>query len=446
MARPAVWSARVGLALLPVLLVVPSGAPPDAVSQLATDPGVRVDADPETPSAGGPVAGVTQSELQLWIDGLDEFEQVETVADGLGPRFNGLSCAECHSQPAVGGTSPAINPQIAAARAEGATNIVPSFVTLDGPVREARFIRGPDGKPDGGVHTLFTIQGRTDAPGCVAPQDDFAGQLARGNVSFRIPTPVFGAGLMEAIPEAALLANQARFRLLKAALGISGKLNRNGNDGRATVFGWKAQNASLLMFAGEAYNVEQGVTSELFPQERNMTPGCAFVSVPNDITEGSEGVHSNVTLFAAFMRFHAPPTPSPDTPGGAPSIARGRAAFSLIGCALCHTPTLTTGEATSAALATQPVPLFSDLLCHDMGAGLADGITQGACGPREFRTAPLWGIGQRRFFLHDGRTADLVQAIKAHASAGSEATVVTGAFGRLASGAQQDVLNFLRSL
>jgi hypothetical protein len=148
----------------------------------------------------------------------------------------------------------------------------------------------------------------------------------------------------------------------------------------------------------------------------------------------------------------APPTPSPDTPGGAASITSGQGLFRDIGCALCHTPTLHTGNATVEALRQQPVNLFSDLLLHDMGAGLADGITQGEAGPREFRTAPLWGVGQRIFLLHDGRTTDLLAAIQAHQSGSSstndasEANAVIQLFTALPEPQKQDLLNFLRSL
>ena len=150
------------------------------------------------------------------------------------------------------------------------------------------------------------------------------------------------------------------------------------------------------------------------------------------------------------MRMLAPPTPAPDTP----SIVNGRAVFAKIGCALCHTPSFTTGKAIasgsptrpSAALSNQPVNLYSDLLVHHMGENLADGITQGGAGPDEFRSAPLWGVGQRIFFLHDGRTKDLVIAIEAHRSRGSEANAVIERFDRLSIKERQDIINFLRSL
>ena len=151
--------------------------------------------------------------------------------------------------------------------------------------------------------------------------------------------------------------------------------------------------------------------------------------------------------FANFQRFLAPPTPSPITPGGSTSIARGRAQFTSTGCAYCHTPTLrTSNHSAIAALNNVNANLFSDLLVHDMGVGLADGVTQGQAGPRDFRSAPLWGLGQRIFFLHDGRTKNLMEAIQFHQSSGSEANAVINRFNSLSDGARQDLLNFLRSL
>jgi CxxC motif-containing protein (DUF1111 family) len=194
-----------------------------------------------------------------------------------------------------------------------------------------------------------------------------------------------------------------------------------------------------------------GITNELFQSERDQTPECQFASVPNDVQNmDATTVLESVTAienFANFQRFLAPPTPSPSTPGGAASIANGRSLFGSVGCALCHTPALNTGPlATVPALRNKTANLFSDLLVHDMGTGLADGVTQGQAGPREFRTAPLWGLGQRVFFLHDGRTSDLVRAIREHASSGSEANGVVSNFNNLSESRKQDLLNFLRSL
>ena len=431
------------------------------------DPGVRGG----PPSAGGALPGLTSDEAQFFQDGLTRFQDVEVVTggdnNGLGPRFNSNQCSSCHLQPAVGGTSPAANPLIAVAKLNGAKNTLPWFITNNGPIREARFKRNPNGTPDGGVHDLFVITGRTDAAGCNIAQPNFrpagnpiTGQGGNRNIIFRIPTPVFGAGLIEAIPDAVILKNMKADTSTKARLGISGHpnaiisgtANRSANDGTITRFGWKAQNKSLLVFAGEAYNVEMGVTNQLFPQERDETPGCLFNATPEDTlnftANPNTAVLSDIDAFANFMRMLAPPTRAPDTPS-----TNGRAVFIATGCAACHTPSFTTGKIASgspttpsAALSNQTVNLFSDLILHHMGKGLRDGITQGSAEPDEFRTAPLWGVGQRIFFLHDGRTTNLVAAIEAHRSRGSEANQVIGRFNRLGTKQQQDVVNFLRSL
>ncbi len=433
-------------------------------SSRARDPGVR---EPDGPAdAGGPIAGLSDAERAFFDAGKDDFEETDGVAEGLGPTLNLDSCGGCHAQPATGGSSPKVNPQAALA---GAGNSLPSFITSSGPVREARFVRNPDGSPDGGVHALFTIAGRSDAAGCVLAQPDFERELGKRNVIFRIPTPVFGAGLIEQIPDAAILANQASGAAQKQQLGIrgranfalsgrtvSGQSNNNGNDGTIARFGWKAQNKSLLLFSAEAYNVEMGITSELFQTERDETPSCQFRTVPNSVTDTAAGTPlaaiSAIEKFAFFQRFLAPPTQSADKPGGSHSIGRGRSLFTSIGCALCHTPMMQTGNSAVEALRNRPVNLYSDLLTHDMGPGLADGVSQGQAGPREFRTAPLWGLGKRIFFLHDGRASDLLEAIEQHRSGGgraddaSEANQIVTNFSRLRENQKQDILNFLRSL
>jgi len=434
------------------------------------DPGVRGGAA----GAGQPLTSVAANNpttiLDFFNDGLDRFNEVDSVSGtieagkGLGPRFNSRSCAACHAQPAVGGSSPATNPQVADATADGAQNTVPSFITATGPVREARFpfFFNANGtvntnSPNGGVEDLYTITGRTDAGACSLAQPSFAQAQAANNIIFRIPTPVFGAGLIENIEETALLNNKAA--QAGNALGIAGTFNRNGNDGTITRFGWKAQNKSLVIFAGEAYNVEMGVSNEVFTQERPL-PGegtttglpanCKINATPEDHTNfGTDaiGASSDAVGFALFMRFLAPPTPSTTTPGGATSITNGRNLFSSIGCAVCHTPSLQTAPSSlTPSLSNATANLFSDLEIHHMGTGLADNVSQGGAGGDQFRTAPLWGLGQRIFFLHDGRTKDLNAAIEAHDSSGSEANTAEANFDNLTVAQKQDVLNFLRSL
>src|SRR5271155_1165656 len=440
------------------------------------DPGVRGG----TVNSGQPLSSLSQTPgaSDFFANGLTRFQEIESVQgganNGLGPRFNSNQCSSCHSQQAIGGTSPSAtvfpsigpNPETLVYSLNGAQNNLPSFITPNGPVREARFpfflnSNGSVGTtPDGGGHDLFVISGRTDAGNCSIKQPNFAQNLTLNNVIFRIPTPTSGAGLIENIPEETIYANMNANSQQKQSLGISGQANRDGNDGMITRFGWKAQNKSLEVFAGEAYNVEMGVTNELFQNERaspdealagGLPASCRINPTPEDTTNMNPAqytaVPSDVVQFAMFMRLLAPPAPSTANPGGAQSISNGSRNFNAVGCNMCHTPTLQTGPSSfTPSLNNVNANLFSDLLVHHMGANLADGVSQGAAGPDQFRSAPLWGLGQRIFLLHDGRTTDLLDAIKEHASSGSEANGVISNFKQLSPQQQQDLLNFLRSL
>jgi len=389
--------------------------------------------------------------LEYFTDGQVRFQEIDNVPNnGLGPRFNLNQCSGCHAQPAVGGSSPKSNPQVNGnvAPANQVNNLVSlHLIDANGPIREIRF------PSDGGVHDLFTITGLPGAPaGCQISQPNFAQHLSQGDLIFRIPTPTFGAGLIEAIADETILANQNATK----PFGITGHVNRNGNDGTITRFGWKAQNKSLQIFSGEAYNVEMGISNELFQQERGEagTPDpavCRTIATPNDKTNfdstTTTGVLNDVSGFSDFMRFLDQPAPACQVNVNCSnSINRGSALFQQVGCATCHTPSMQSDTHPVAALSNQTANLFSDLLVHNMGQ-LGDGVTQGSAGPNEFRTAPLWGLGQRVYFLHDGRTSDLLQAIDAHALTGqSEAFQVIQNFNALNNPQQQDILSFLRSL
>jgi len=419
-------------------------------SQGAKDPGPRSGAA----GAGGFYPTLNATEQAAFANGIAQFIEDEPVGDapqgagGLGPGFNSTSCGSCHSQPGTLGSSPGPsspqvpqpNPQIAAAAEMGATNTIPSFITSSGPVREARFILHSDGTPDGGVHNLFSIAGRTDAPGCTLTQPDFPAQLAANNVIFRIPTPLFGLGLVENTPDSVFKSNLASTAGQRRGLGIEGRFNLSGNDGTITKFGWKAQNKSLTIFSGEAYNVEMGVTNDVMPNERNAAKGCIFNATPED-SHGQAG-GSDIDAFVDAIRLSAPPTPAPSTS----EIAAGQKAFENVGCALCHSETLTTAQSFNTGMSFVQYHPFSDFALHHMGNNLADGISQGMATGDEFRTAPLWGVGQRLFFLHDGRSSDLLDAITQHESQGSEANQVVRGFRNLPSTQQQSILNFLRSL
>ena len=409
-----------------------------------TDPGPRTG----PAGAGGPIAGLSNSPtlLAAFNNGATAFAETEDVThNGLGPRFNSNSCVSCHAQPASGGTSPAGNPLLQFANSQ---NTIPSFLHSNGPAREVRFIKNPDGTPDGGVHDLFTIIGRSDTPsGCNLTQPDFSNT---GNIIFRIPTPTFGLGLIEAVTDTALAQNLASSG--GAAYGIAGRLNRNGNDGTVTRFGWKAQNKSLLLFAAEAYNVEMGISNFIFNTEREESVNCSPLPPPNSIFNFGGQVDSavldDINGFANFMRFLAPPSRGPIDN----TVVQGSNQFFNIGCARCHTVTLQTGASPFPQLANQSIHPYSDFALHHMGPGLADNISQGIAGGDEFRTAPLWGLGQRLFFLHDGRETDLLKVIADHAGAAnsqypaSEANKVVANFNALSSSDKQAILNFLRSL
>jgi CxxC motif-containing protein (DUF1111 family) len=435
-------------------------------------------------SATGPAFPVTgQGELD------PIFPQFHSNSNGLGARFNADQCVLCHSQPALGGSSGFIVPNPGepnpmqpenplfrlVPKRFGRQNVTPAFEEQFGPAREVRFKFGPDGKRDGGVHQIYTIRGDvTDPtiPNCAITQPDFAAEAAKDNLAFRIPLQMFGLGLIDSIQDREILAHHEATKELREALGIKGHPNRSPNDGTISRFGWKAQNKSVQMFVAEAYNVEQGVDNDLFPQATEEDPACNGTDKPHpndsvrtDLDDSHNfgfdnplHVMADWVVFAFFSRFIDAPHPV-DNPS--PSTQHGKVVFNDIGCSLCHTPAMQTfANNAEPALADKTANLYSDLLVHHMGGKLADNIIQGDAGPDEFRTTPLWGIGTRIFFLHDGRTNDLLKAIEEHASPAtprhpetrtpqyppSEANAVIERFNQLSVSDKQAILDFLRSL
>jgi CxxC motif-containing protein (DUF1111 family) len=438
------------LLTLTALLVAAASVPKADVR--ATDPGPRGG----LPGAGGPLAGLDGPALQFFLAGQEAIQEVDSVKGtipntglGLGPRFNMDSCGGCHNYPAPGGSSPPINPQVAVATTEGATNTVPSFIAIDGPIRRAFVKRNQGAFLAGSQPHLYTIMGRADAPGCVLAQPDFDALVAADNLAFHIPLQLYGVGLIQAVDTVTILSNLASDLALKRILGIAGHTGGPSGLGRLL---WKGQATGLLIIAAGAYQDEVGVTNAFFSTENDQTPGCQFNPVPEDRFNFSaatfiDGLPDFVKI-AGFASLSAPPVPMPDTP----SITRGRDLFAQIGCALCHSPSLQIGASLGPALSGSSAHLYSDLALHRMGPGLADGIALGNAGPDEFRTTPLWGVGQRLFLLHDGRTHDLLEAITAHASPGdgtdpsSESNAVIDIFNALSESQKQDILNFLRAL
>jgi CxxC motif-containing protein (DUF1111 family) len=422
-----------------------------------TDPGPRAG----HPAAGGPIAGLTEQQASYFAEGRASFQEVASVTGsvpdtepGLGPRFNLTNCAGCHAHPAVGGSSPALNPQFSVAPpTQTRVLLALGIISPDGPVREVRF------RSDGGVHDLFTIVGLPGTPpGCQIAQPNFFAAWLFGDLRFRIPTPTFGLGLIEAIPDYVIAANVRAGK----PFGIQGSVNRNGNDGTITRFGWKAQDKSLVIFSGEAYNVEQGITNELFPDERGergvQDPVACHQVVPApqdgvgfEATD-PERVLDDVNHFANFMRFLAPPVQVASYDGvTSAQITAGETAFNKAGCAVCHKKSMKTGYHAIDSLRFRTATLFSDLLLHNVGTG--DGIAQGLATGSQFRTAPLWGVGQRLFLMHDGSKTNLIDAINAH---GGEATRVINNYKGISFGddaafnlnatERQNLLYFLRAL
>jgi CxxC motif-containing protein (DUF1111 family) len=367
------------------------------------------------PVPGDALPGVTPVEFQEFRLGLDDFLEVETSDEGLGPAFNATSCAVCHSVPAVGGTS-----AIAEVRA-GRRGPSGEFIPLD-----------PSGES---LFHLFSVPGHACQP--VIPAD--ATIIVR-----RVPIPVFGAGLVEAIPDEALLA-----------LEDSSDRNRDGVSGRAAIvtdiasgdrrvgrFGWKAQHATLLAFSADAYRNEMGITNDLFPNEvavgisADRMRVCDPIPEPEDIRDPRTG-RRGIDNFASFMKFLAPVARGPIDE----TVRNGERVFGALGCSACHTPALTTGPSANPLFNRVAVPLFSDLLLHDIGTG--DGIQQASGLPEEIRTPALWGLRFRRPLLHDGSAATIEDAIGRH---GGEASLAIQGYTRGTAEDRTALLAFLRSL
>jgi CxxC motif-containing protein (DUF1111 family) len=381
---------------------------------------------------GGLLPGVTADQKTAWIAGLQQFQVVIGPADGLGPIFNGQSCVACHTQPVIAG---AVTPG-------GASAVI-----------ETRF-----GNVTHGVFNPLTYESGTLLHQmALAP---FAQETVPSDanvVAGRKTTPLFGLGLIEAIPDAAIEAN-VHHPPVDGVIGRPAVLTDSvtqlvaGNVvGR---FGWKSQESTLLAFAGDAYLNEIGVTNRLFhtdvapdgdqtilaeAEPAGLTPTTLQDVPENPALPESPTNKDAIARFTDFLQLTAPPSPLPLTE----QARRGQALFTFVNCIACHKPSMQTGPSSvSASLAFQNVPLYSDLLLHRMGA-LADGIAQAAAQPDEMRTAPLWGLRARSPFLHDGRASTILQAILLH---DGEARIIRDRFATLSESQQNDIIAFLESI
>lgn len=372
-------------------------------------------AQSRVPMPGDALPGLTPAEFEEFRVGLDDFLEVETTDEGLGPAFNGTSCAVCHNVPAVGGISTISEVRAGRRGADG------EFVALS-----------PSGES---LFHLFSVPNHACQP--MIPQE--ATIIAR-----RVPIPVFGTGLVEAIPDGTILALEDP--LDRNRDGISGRAalvsDRASGERRVGRFGWKAQHATLLAFGADAYRNEMGITNDLFPEEMALgVPAdrmriCDPIPEPEDIRDPRTR-RRGIDNFASFMKFLAPVGRGPvdDT------VRSGQLVFSAVGCAGCHTPVLSTGSNANPLFHQRPVPLFSDLLLHDIATG--DGIQQDAAMANEIRTPALWGLRFRRPLLHDGSAATIEDAIQRHAG---EADLARRGFERLSDEARAALIAFLKSL
>lgn len=368
----------------------------------------------QTPAIPGDVLpGTTPREFEEFRIGLEDFREIEEASEGLGPLFNGTGCASCHNVPVIGGGSPMTEMRAGARDANG----------------EFRIVGGTT------LYQLFSIPDHR----CQSQVPIDATVVAR-----RMSIPLFGAGLIEAIPDETLLALEDPF-----------DRDRDGISGRAAVitdvatgqrrvgrFGWKAQVATLLTFSGDAYTNEMGITNDLFPHEPYggisdaRMRECDRVADPEDLRDPRTGKRA-IDNFEAFMKFLAPLSRGPITD----EARTGEQVFNAVGCSSCHIPSLTTGASASPALNRKTVPLFSDLLLHDIGTG--DGIAQEAAQPGEIRTPALWGLRFRRPLMHDGSAMTPVDAVRQHAG---EATAVMERLRRASDDMRRAMFVFLDSL
>jgi cytochrome c peroxidase len=456
------------LALAPLALVVVVRA-----QSHAQDPGVR--GGPA--GAGNPFSGLTTGQQAVVGTIQATFTEINSVTGGnqghggtgnlgLGPRFDLNSCSGCHAQPATGGSAPFTSNLFSVFDEDGALNEMPYFEAVNGSMLNTHFPTALSGDsiPSGFTQQLFTITGRFDAGSCDLQQPNFTGAESANDISMRTPLPMFGDGLVEIVPEPQILANQAAQCASQATYEICGT-PQLAPDTTISRFGWKGQERSVLLFAASAYNIEEGVSNAAFPNELDETnQACILNGVPEDHFDFSTLDETEPHRFpgdperqALFIRFLQPPTPAPPNS----STMNGQNQFNTVGCNICHSSPFPTQFVTPAsaiqALGQQKVNLYSDLLLHHMGNCLADGVIAGVAGGDMFRTPPLWGVGQRIYFMHDGRTTDIVQAVEDHSDSyctgggftgyqASEADIVINSFNALSAGNQQDLINFLRSL
>ena len=379
---------------------------------------ILTDTPPKGDDFESPLEGMSQDLNAVFALGDENFERAFTVGEGLGPIFNNIGCEGCH--PADGRGTPELG-----------------FVRFSREGDPAFDLGGPQ-------HQDKAIPG--------VPREEVPAGVER---TFRMPPPVFGVGMIEAIPVETILSRADPDD--RDGDGISGRPNMvwapsfvpesqvGGGPGlQLGRFSRKAQVSSLLQQVAEAYHQDMGITSDFIPQE-NSHPQAGGVAIGDEVAD-PEIPAATVLQTAMYVRQLMPPQRGALTV----EVKRGELLFADIGCASCHVPTLRTGPNTIPQLSAVDVHLYSDLLLHDMGTELADDRPDGEATGREWRTTPLWGLrlvkdflNGEAFYLHDGRTSDLGEAILFH---GGEAATARDRYAGLSRDDRRAVLAFLKSL
>jgi CxxC motif-containing protein (DUF1111 family) len=365
------------------------------------------------PRFGDPLPGLTREQFARFRAGKAVFDRDFDAADGLGPVFNDTSCTNCHNQGGDGGGSDTLETRFGRVT----DGVFDQLLDLDGQLLHSKGI----GRFNG-----------IDFVGEVVPT--VANVVAR-----RRTNPLFGLGLVDAVPDESLeelAALQREFTPATAgrALVVTDVFSGQPRVGR---FGWKCQIGTVLTFSGNAFLNEMGITTPFFPHENCPGGNCALL-VANPASSNPNDSTTTVMKLNDHTTFLAPPPRKARTR----KTNAGGALFSAIGCADCHVPALRTGPNAVNALDGVVFFPFSDFLLHDMG-DLGDGIVQSGARGNEMRTAPLWGARVRTSYLHDGRARTVRDAIRAHEGQGLTAR---DGFAALGEEVQDQILEFINSL
>ncbi len=462
-----------------------------ALALCATSVGAAPMPDPSAEKTGGdttvfatgrnafsfPAANLSDAERTRFVIGNSFFKRnwvqapaSTTARDGLGPHFIARSCGGCHvtdgrGEPPKPGEQPVsllLRLSIPGVGAHGGIKPEPTY----GDQFNNYAIQGvrPEGKVDIRYETVKGAfadgEAYTLAKPVYAFRDLGYGPMARDVlVSPRIAPQIIGVGLLEAIPEAEILKNATDQATLKGP--IKGTPNRvwDAPSGKPMLgrFGWKANVASIAHQTAGAFNGDIGITSPVFPEEGCTTAQKDCLAAPSGGQKiGSQGKTPEIDAktFGDVVFYQATLAPPAARKVGDVTVERGRTLFAQAQCAVCHRPSYVTGtppnpELSSAALVSQRIQPYTDLLLHDMGDGLADGRPDGLANGRQWKTPPLWGVGlikdvnSHTRLLHDGRARGVLEAILWH---GGESEASRDAVLRMNKAERQALVEFVESL